>query len=347
MPIDFAILQIRFYARPITRIFRRLPVDQRFNLNAWKALCAVESTGSLSEAAVRLGVDPSAISRLIAGLEKTLGQELICRTERPVVMTQEGRRIAKNAAPVLKAHATFLEQIANDTDTMSGTIKLSIPPNLTPENLIAILADFQAMYPHIDFELSESSLIEECLCGAVDIVVTCARTAENGIHCLAQGRSVYIPVASAAYLRTHAKPVKPQDLIDHTGLIYSGQSKKKTEELLHFKGLLHTARYKNTIETSNLLLIKNAVLNGYGVTTSLPLSLCAKEIASGQLRVILDGWHLSACSSYSVCSSAGWHTRRIRVFIQWFCKRLIEEFEAREKEVTGALGNCIPVYADL
>lgn len=78
-------------------------MDQRFNLEAWKALCAVEEAGSLTAAAAKLDAETSTVSRLIAGLEKTLGRELVRRTERPITITEDGRRAAQGVNPILKS----------------------------------------------------------------------------------------------------------------------------------------------------------------------------------------------------------------------------------------------------
>lgn len=97
-------------------------MDQRFNLEAWKALCTVEEAGSLTAAAAKLDTEPSTVSRLIAGLEKTLGRELVRRTERPITITEDGRRAAQGVNPILKAHAAFIAKMTNDTSAMTGTI---------------------------------------------------------------------------------------------------------------------------------------------------------------------------------------------------------------------------------
>lgn len=95
-------------------------MDQRFNLEAWKALCTVEEAGSLTAAAAKLDTEPSTVSRLIAGLEKTLGRELVRRTERPITITEDGRRAAQGVNPILKAHAAFIAKMTNDTSAMTA-----------------------------------------------------------------------------------------------------------------------------------------------------------------------------------------------------------------------------------
>ncbi len=329
----------------IVIFFKEGLVDQRFNLLAWKALCAVENTGSITDAAEELRTDPSTVSRLIAHLEAALGQTLVRRTERPAMMTQIGREIAKKAEPVLNAHAAFLARIANDTGTMAGTIRLYVDPNIIDDALMSILTDFQTLYPMVNFRITASSTMADCLVGAVDVVVVSQKPQNKALYCLTQGRCVFIPVASESYLKKHPKPMKPEDLIKHTGFIYD-QSNAEQSLSLQCQALVSKVRYKNSVVTSDLLAIKKAVLNSQGVTTTLPLSYCAKEIASGQLQVILDGWHQPPMSVYCVCSSALWHTRRIRVFIQWWSKRLIAEYESTETLVQSILGNRLALYTE-
>lgn len=343
---EFAILQISFYAHVKNRdFFKEGLVDQRFNLLAWKALCAVENTGSITDAAAELRTDPSTVSRLIAHLEAALGQTLVRRTERPAMMTPIGREIAKKAEPVLNAHAAFLARIANDTGTMAGTIRLYVDPNIIDDALMSILTDFQALYPEVSFQITTGSTISDCLSGAVDVLVVPEKPQEKGLYCLAQGRCVFIPVASRAYLKKHLKPIKPEDLIEHTGFIY-GKSSAEQSQSLHHQGLTCHVRYKNTIVTSDILAIKKAVLKGHGVTASLPLFYCASEIAAGQLDVTLEGWHRPPMPVFCLCSSSGWHTRRIRVFIQWWVKRLVAEFENKESLAQSILGNRFARYTE-
>ncbi|MFT4262541.1 MAG: LysR family transcriptional regulator [Nocardioides sp.] len=56
-----------------------------------KSFVAVAETGSMSEAALRLGYSQSAVSRHLRHLEKLSHCTLVDRDTRPLTLTQEGR----------------------------------------------------------------------------------------------------------------------------------------------------------------------------------------------------------------------------------------------------------------
>lgn len=318
-------------------------MDQRFNLEAWKALCAVEEEGSLSAAAARLDAEPSTVSRLIASLEKRLGRELVRRSERPITISEEGRRAAQGVAPILKAHAAFITRLAGDTGAMTGTIRLSVAAGLMHDKLMPILADFQAIYPDISFDISSGRKVAECLAGSVDIASVSSEVTEKGVICLPRGRSVFLPVAAPAYLKKHGSPLRPEDLQRHTGFVYNGPVRPPTLTL-ELDGEARPIRFKHTIHATDILMIKQAVLDGRGIAVDMPLLHCAEEIAAGRLQVILESWHRPPIPAFAVCSAAGWHIRRIRVFMQWWCDRFLQEFEATEKVARAVLKERASIY---
>ncbi len=320
-------------------------MDQRFNLEAWQALLAVEDAGALTAAAAKLDAEPSTVSRLIAGLEKTLGRELVHRNERPITITEDGRRAAQGMRPILKAHAAFLAKFANDTSAMSGTIRLSVAGGLLHDKLMPILADFQALYPDINFDITSGREVAECLAGAIDIASVSSVVTESGVMCLPRGRSVFLPVASPAYLARNGVPLRPEDLINHTGFVYTGPVRPATERL-ELRGQTRPVRFKSSIHSTDILMIKQAVLDGRGVAVDLPLLHCANEIAAGRLKVILGGWHRPSIPAFAACSAAGWHIRRIRVFMQWWCDRFQKEFESTEKVLRAVLGEEASLYTE-
>jgi DNA-binding transcriptional LysR family regulator len=74
-----------------------------------KIFCAVADTGSLQVAAGRIALSPSAISRVIAGLEADLGIVLFDRSERRMELTQAGREfLLRTREAVL-----LLDELAN------------------------------------------------------------------------------------------------------------------------------------------------------------------------------------------------------------------------------------------
>ena len=117
------------------------PVDTAFLAN----LLLVVDTGSMAEAARRVGVTPAAIAQQMSALERELGVTLFVRSGRTVTPTEAGHRIIERARGLvadfadLKAHA--LEGEATG-ELRIGTITTALL-SLLPD----VLANFARGFP--------------------------------------------------------------------------------------------------------------------------------------------------------------------------------------------------------
>lgn len=76
---------------------QHLPLD----LPALRAFLAVGGTGSMTQAARRLGLTQSAVSQAVRQLEDMLGTVLLDRSQRPLALTPAGRLLQRHAAPIV------------------------------------------------------------------------------------------------------------------------------------------------------------------------------------------------------------------------------------------------------
>lgn len=77
-----------------------------------RALVAVVDEGGFTAAASSLGVSQAAVSRTIAGLERTLGVRVLQRTTREVALSPAGARILGHARRVLEETAAIVRAVA-------------------------------------------------------------------------------------------------------------------------------------------------------------------------------------------------------------------------------------------
>ncbi|WP_312933281.1 LysR family transcriptional regulator [Pseudomonas sp.] len=64
-----------------------MPTDKLIDMYAVQVFIAVAETGSMSGAAVRLGISQSGVSQMVRQLEEELGVILINRSTRPMTLT--------------------------------------------------------------------------------------------------------------------------------------------------------------------------------------------------------------------------------------------------------------------
>lgn len=120
-----------------------------------KAFLESVERGSFKAAAEAMGYTPSAISQLVAALEKDLGLNLLIRSKRGVTVTPEGRKLAPIVRSYL-AREKEMYELASELQGMSvGNLTIAAYPSVATTWLPEIVRNFQRDYPDIEFSIRE------------------------------------------------------------------------------------------------------------------------------------------------------------------------------------------------
>ena len=95
------------------------------NLDALKFFVAAAETMNFREAAVRLAISPSVVTRTIAELENQLGEPLFKRNTRSIVLTSFGELFLPKAMRLLE-DSEALFQTARDDNDMKGVVRITL-----------------------------------------------------------------------------------------------------------------------------------------------------------------------------------------------------------------------------
>lgn len=118
-------------------------------------LLAVANCGSFSAAAEKCFVTQPSLSMQIKNLEEELGIVLLDRTRKPVVPTNAGEAVLRQARETVKAFEAIREIVANLKNDVSGTLRLGIIPTIAPYLLYRLTPDFTKKYPKVDLIIRE------------------------------------------------------------------------------------------------------------------------------------------------------------------------------------------------
>ena len=118
-------------------------------------LLAVANCGSFSAAAEKCFVTQPSLSMQIKNLEEELGIVLLDRTRKPVVPTNAGEAVLRQARETVKAFEAIREIVANLKNDVSGTLRLGIIPTIAPYLLYRLIPDFTKKYPKVDLIIRE------------------------------------------------------------------------------------------------------------------------------------------------------------------------------------------------
>ena len=118
-------------------------------------LIAVDKHRHFGHAAESCFVTQPTLSAQLSKLERDLGVILFDRSKMPVIPTEMGVQIIKQAKKVVSESKGIYELVADLKGDVSGVIKLGIIPTLAPYLLHLFIRKFLEKYPHVKLEVQE------------------------------------------------------------------------------------------------------------------------------------------------------------------------------------------------
>ena len=116
-----------------------------------QVFCAAARNLSFKQAAKQLHLTPSAVSHRIRELEADLGIELFERRVRAVELTEAGRTMFNEIAPLLDAVEQSLTNVAQRLQKQR--LRVTAPQFFASESLIPKLSGFGVRWPQVDLRL--------------------------------------------------------------------------------------------------------------------------------------------------------------------------------------------------
>ena len=107
-----------------------------------QAFIAVVETGSFTQAAERLDVAKSAVSRRVSALEERLGVQLLRRTTRRLNLTDSGRSFYEHGARILADLEEAESAVQQTHGELHGTLRLALPLSFGVTHMCKPIAAF-------------------------------------------------------------------------------------------------------------------------------------------------------------------------------------------------------------
>lgn len=158
-------------------------------------LVAVDETRHFGKAADLCYVTQSALSTGIKELESLLGVQLIDRTNKQVTTTQLGKQVATQARLSLQDIESIVELAANDSQSLSGSIRVGVIPTIAPFILPQILPLVRARYPDLFVYLKEDlteNLHKQLMDGELDLLLLAFPYDLSGVETLPLFRDNFV-----------------------------------------------------------------------------------------------------------------------------------------------------------
>jgi DNA-binding transcriptional LysR family regulator len=256
-----------------------------------RAFLLVAEERSFRRAATRLGVSPSAISRIIRSLEERLGARLLNRTTRSVAPTEAGQTLYERVAPTMQEMTAAMRDVSGEADRLKGTVRINLPSVAAHQVIAPKLGAFAAAYPAIRLDLVVDNEIVDVVAAGFDIGVRTGNQVGRDMIAVRISTDLRMAVVgSAEYFADHSPPRSPVELTDHRCLTYKWA---KTGALMpwQFDGEngRTTVVVDSVLTANDIDLLLSAALQGMGLAY-LVEAPTLPHIASGALERVLAKW---------------------------------------------------------
>lgn len=118
-----------------------------------KSFLVVAREENITRAANLLHITQPSLSRQIMQLEDELGVKLFHRSKHSIVLTEQGRLLKRRAQEIAALAAKAEKELSQSDEIVSGEISIGCGETQNMETLVRLMADFQAEYPDVTFDI--------------------------------------------------------------------------------------------------------------------------------------------------------------------------------------------------
>jgi DNA-binding transcriptional LysR family regulator len=286
------------------------------DLNALAIFAKVVETRSFSEAARRLKMPISTVSRRVAELENRLGIGLLERSTRNLRLTEIGAAVFEHAQRSAEIGEAVGNIVSDYAATVSGTLRLSAPPSIADTLLTPLIRAFQASYPDVRIRILVTDRFVDHITEDVDLAL---RLGASGASPLVARKLLtyrHRLVASPTYLERVEPPENPRDLLGHRLLGFAFWRPENSWSFVDKKGVSETVSFLPLLSMNDYAGLASALVTGAGIG-ELPPLVQPDLLQSGRLVEIMPEWRFRTFDLSMVHPAHRHVSRLVRVFMEF------------------------------
>src|SRR5262245_35538429 len=177
--------------------------DEEYSLDDLTWFLRVARAGSLSAAAVQLGVPKSTLSRRLARMESALGVALVHRNSRAFSLTDLGQRLLREAAPLIERLDAMAEGLSMDQAEARGLVRFSASGSFGRLVLIPLLSRYLLDRPGVRVETELTDRKVNVIKEGFDFAIRIGELPDSGLRTRRPASVRRVLCASPTYLSRH------------------------------------------------------------------------------------------------------------------------------------------------
>jgi len=291
------------------------------NLNSMAVFARVVEENGFTQAARRLGMSKSAVSKQVSQLEDRVGARLLQRTTRRVSLTDVGATFYERCARILAEAEEAELAVSRLQSAPRGTLRISAPMSFGRSHLAPAVAEFLCHYPELRVDMQLSDRVVDLVDEGYDLAVRIARLTDSSLIARRLCPAPRVTCAAPAYLAARGTPLHPGELTSHNCLLYSYLS---TGDTWHFpqpgRGDI-AVPVTGTFRANNGDVLLEGAMAGLGIVVA-PAFMAEPALADGRLVEILADYRDLGAAVHAVYP----HNRHLPVKVRAFIDFLVNRF---------------------
>jgi DNA-binding transcriptional LysR family regulator len=285
------------------------------------SFAVVVKAGTFTQAAARLGLSKSVVSRHVSALERELGVQLMYRSTHRLSLTEAGERFYVYCKDLEEVAGQAVAVATAGREQPKGVLHLTLPQTLIVSPVGALITRFQSDYPEVQLDVRVTSLQVDPIEEGFDLALRIGDLRDSNLMCRKIRDVRFLAVGAPSYLKRRGTPRTAEDLKDHNCLTYS-----EFESRPRWPAALGAVRRKPVALSGNLntnsgVLLMNALLAGQGIVIG-PDLMFEPYIQSGKVRVLLDDRARNPSGLYAVFPPGRFPSVSRKAFLDYLAARL-------------------------
>ena len=276
---------------------------------------------SFAQAAKKMKISTSAISKQINKLEEILGLQLLVRTTRTMILTAPGTLFYDQCKSILLKIEETQDAIGELHAEPQGRLNVVAARYFAKSFLNPIVGNFLEKYSAIFLNLEWAERVPDMEKEGIDVLIGMSVQPESANIIQKKIMSTrYVFTASPAYLKKYGTPKKPLELSTHR---YLTHSMRKPNGALLFSNH-EPVQIRPYLQVNDAETLQDFTVQGLGIMKTHEY-VVSEAISQGALIEILKPFSQEEVPIYVAYPQRRILSRKIRCFIDFVEERLPKE----------------------
>jgi DNA-binding transcriptional LysR family regulator len=281
-----------------------------------RAFVTIVEAGSLTQAADRLGLAVSAVSRRLRDLELRLGAALIQRSTRRLYLNETGQVFYERCKTILSNLEDAQQEVSNAGGSISGVLRVSAPLSFGVAHMSTAIAQFMHAHPEVRIEMDLSDKRVDLIAEGFDVAIRIGTLTDSSLIARKISNVKFLPAAAPMLVDQLPALSSPADLQQVPGLIYSQERNPQDWAYVAPDGKKGVLQVTPKMSANNGDVLRELAIAGHGMI-NLPRFLHYEAINRGLLRPLFPDYKWASFDIFAVYPKTTILPKRTRAFVDF------------------------------